>query len=299
MFEQYAGKQFRKYHEARKVLLENPNCLIQLEKLITEHLVKSVSDDINAIVRDYNEASFLYPFWKNYPPDERGRAPRGDQFPWIEVGEHAVGTKLYDYFRGFNARDVGLPSGADQRFLVNSKSIAEATNGLTDHAWVFIDIKSVGPRDNFDHAVMSHNQISGEGKWDDVSKGVINQVLTASGSRASHPFHCSVPPIYVLSDLVVAPVIMLIVKPVYKMLNLNDPYTGGQPLDKITIASIPNGLLLTKNPNYLEQFPGLLYPGKDDKAKNQLKVRARISFSILSKIDSWRVQTINKIPSVQ
>jgi len=46
--------------------------------------------------------------------------------------------------------------------------------------------------------------------------------------------------------------------------------------------------LLTENPNYLKRYPGLLFPGKDDKDKDPRKVRARISFELLRKIASWR-----------
>ncbi|MBN2068881.1 MAG: BglI family type II restriction endonuclease [Opitutales bacterium] len=298
MFEEHSKTQFELYNKARDSFIEQPNLLIELEKKITTFLFRSISSDLEEITRNYNEASFLYPFWKNYPPDERGRSPRGDQFPWIEVGEHALGTRLYHYFQKFNAKDVGLPTGADQRFVIKSDFIRDITHGLTNSAWVFIDIKSVGPRDDFDHAVMSHNQISGDGVWDNEFIGLRNKILTATGKRTSHPFHCSVPPIYILSDGSILPVVMLIAKPVYKMLSLDDHELRGQPLNKITVAAIPNGLLLTENPNYLESFPELLYPGKDDKGKNPLKVRARISFPILQQIDQWRVQTLDQMPSV-
>lgn len=299
MFEKHTSSQFSLYNKARDYFINQPNCLIELENKITTHLFDSIKQDIEEVASNYNEASFLYPFWQNYPPDERGRAPRGDQFPWIEVGEHALGTRLYNYFQEFNAKDVGLPTGADQRFVIKSDFIKSITDGMTDSAWIFIDIKSVGPRDDFDHAVMSHNQVSGDGVWATESSGVKNKILTATGSRTSHPFHCSVPPIYVLSDGTILPVIMLVAKPVYKMLSLDGiDNLRGQPLDKVTIASIPNGLLLTVSPNYLKDHPSLLYPGKDDKGKNPLKVRARISFSILQDIDPWRVQSLNEIPVV-
>jgi hypothetical protein len=51
-------------------------------------------------------------------------------------------------------------------------------------------------------------------------------------------------------------------------------------------------LLLEENPGYLKQFPGLFFPGKDDKGKNPLKVRARVSFEILTTINQWRVEVI-------
>jgi hypothetical protein len=66
----------------------------------------------------------------------------------------------------------------------------------------------------------------------------------------------------------------------------------GQPLQRITIVTLPNGLLLTQNPGYLTEYPSLFYPGKDDKTKAETKLRARVSFEILRKIEPWRVDTI-------
>ncbi|MBQ6683740.1 MAG: BglI family type II restriction endonuclease, partial [Bacteroidales bacterium] len=71
-------------------------------------------------------------------------------------------------------------------------------------------------------------------------------------------------------------------------------YTIGQPLAKIKLASIPNGILLTKNPNYNEKYPGLFYPGKDDKKKDKRKSRARISFVLLKEISDWRIKEIEE-----
>jgi hypothetical protein len=159
--------------------------------------------------------------------------------------------------------------------------------------WLFLDIKSVGPRDDQDHTVMSHNQISGSGRWKSADGGVVNEVMVARGRKASHLFHCSIPPIYVLSDGTVIPVVIIILKPVYKMLSLEENSNDiGQPLRRISFATVPNGLLLHEQPNYLGQYPGLFFPGKDDKTKNPLKVRCRVSFAILRSIAQWRFQEI-------
>ncbi len=105
--------------------------------------------------------------------------------------------------------------------------------------------------------------------------------------------YCSIPPLYILSDGTVLPVVTIAVKPIYEMLSLNKASNkNGQPLKEIVIATIPNGILLSINPGYLDEFPGLLFPGKDDKAKNPLKIRARVSFDILEKLDDWRVNRI-------
>lgn len=66
----------------------------------------------------------------------------------------------------------------------------------------------------------------------------------------------------------------------------------GQPLSKIKIACIPNGLLLTQAPNYIKNHPHLFFPGKDDKSKDPRKIRARVSFGVLKEIDDWRVKEI-------
>ncbi len=212
------------------------------------------------------------------------------------MGEHAVGSKLPRLLeKEFYVRDVGFPSGTDQRFVLKSQKIYEITKELTDSVWLFVDIKSVGPRDDAPHAVMSHNQVSGDGLWEKPETGVRNTVLIAKGQRSNHLFHCSLPPLFVLSDGTITPTIIFVIKPVYRMLSLNKKVQAGvegQPLSRIGLASIPNGLLLTENPGYVKTYPGLFFPGKDDKGKNPLKVRARIDFDILEKIASWRYREI-------
>jgi len=66
----------------------------------------------------------------------------------------------------------------------------------------------------------------------------------------------------------------------------------GQPLKRISLISVPNGILLTENPNYLRVHKGLLFPGKDDKEKDPRKVRARVSFAILRQLAEWRYADI-------
>lgn len=291
----HQDKQFRTYNAARTHFISNYSELVELERVLTNHLFSIISTNIDSIKNDYNEASYLYPFWKNYPPEDRGRQPIKDQHPWIEVGEHALGSKLPRLLeQAYSVRDTGLPTGADQRFVLSDERIKAATAGYTNSAWLFVDIKSIGPRDDQDHTVMSHNQVSGDGVWVSATEGIKNSVLTASGARASHDFHASLPPIYVLSDGTVAPLVMIALKPVYKMLPAKTAgdRNDGQPLERIDIACIPNGLLLTQTPNYLRTHNGLLFPGKDDKSKDPRKLRARVSFELLKRIAPWRVQTI-------
>ena len=194
----------------------------------------------------------------------------------------------------FHVSDAGLPTGADQRFVLSSDKLLKITDGLTDSIWLFVDIKSVGPRDDQDHTVMSHNQVSGSGDWVSPEAGVKNKILKAIGKRANHDFHVSMPPLFVNSAGKVLPVVIMAIKPVYKMLasTTQGDRNDGQPLIRMDLVTIPNGLLLTENTNYLDLYPGLLFPGKDDKSKDPRKLRARISFPILQKIANWRVQTI-------
>jgi Restriction endonuclease BglI len=294
MISKYREDQFHTYNGARNHFIQNPDLLINLEYFFVEYIMSAVKINLSEIQCDYDEASYLYPFWQNYPPDDRGRSPVKDQYPWIEVGEHAIGAKLARILeRSFHIRDVGLPTGADQRFVLTSDSINATTKEYTKSAWLFIDIKSVGPRDDQDHTVMSHNQVSADGIWTNLESGVKNAVLRAEGTRASHDFHASLPPVFVLSDKTVVPLITVALKPVYQMLqNTTGSRNDGQLLKRIDIACIPNGILLTEQPNYLKIHPGLLFPGKDDKSKDPRKLRARVSFELLRKIAPWRVQSI-------
>lgn len=270
MFNRFRKQQYTTYAKAKRHFIADYQHLIGLEQLFMDVLYQVISNRLTEIVADYNEASYLYPFWQNYPPLDRGRQPKGDQFPWIEVGEHVIGSKLPRFLdEEFTIRDVGLPSGPDQRFVITDTRIKDVTQGFTNSCFLFIDIKSVGPRDDADHAVMSHNQISGKGHWNKIGEGIRNAVMTAKGKRSTHSFFCGIPPIYVLSDNTILPVIFYVIKPVYKMLSLSKEYEdGGQPLDRLTLVSIPNGLLLEEKPGYLRKHPSLFFPGKDDKGKN-------------------------------
>jgi len=293
MYNKHREIQFETYNKARKYFVDNYQTIIRLEQYLSNEVWQILNNNIREIECDYNEASSLFPFWQRYPPDDRGRQPKGDQYPWIEVGEKTIGSKL-DRLLGntFEIRDIGLPSGPDERYVIKSNFISRLSNNATKYCWLFIDIKSVGPRDDADHTVMSHNQITGNGIWNDINEGVVNDVIIARGKRTNHPFYCAMPPIYVTSNGYILPVITMVIKPVYSMLSLERYNDGGQPLRKITQVTIPNGLLLFEGPQYLNKYPNLFFPGKDDKSKNPLKMRARISFRDLRSIDKWRVKTL-------
>lgn len=240
MFTKYANEQFAAYHKSIDYFKAHPERLIEAEHFVMKEILHFIDIHLPEIRRDYDEASYLYSFWRNYPPEDRGRKPKGDQYPWIEVGEQVFGNKLARHFNAnFSVKDSGLPSGSDDRCVISSPRIGEIL-GITDSVWVFIDIKSEGPRDSADHSVMSTNQVSGSGDWK----------------------------------------------------NVEDGKTIGQPLERIKIASIPNGILLTQKPNYTKKYPRLFFPGKDDSTTNPRKARDRVSFELLREIAPWRVNEI-------
>lgn len=291
LFNEKRGILYNNYVKALEYFTKNPEKLIDIEYLITELVNEEIRANYDEIKSDYDEASYLNPFWANYPPADRGRAPIGDQIPWIEVGEQAVGHKLGRVIGSkYSVSEIGLPSGADNRFVIYHDGISKITEGNIDCAFVFLDIKSAGPRDDFDHIVLSPYQVSGDGIWVDPNENLSNTYINAKGKNVSHHFYPAMSPLYSLTDGRVAPSVHLFVKPVYAML------TGtkrGQPLESIKNICVPNGVLLCRNPGYLTQHPGLFFPGKDDRGKNPLKVRARVSFSELKSIASWRIQEFN------
>lgn len=296
MFFEYRDILCENYNRAKDFFCANPDMLIEVEHYVSEVVNATIADNFEELVCDYNEASYMHAFWAEYPPDNRGRAPVGDQIPWIEVGEHAIGHKINRLIAAnYEIREVGLPSGADNRFILISEEIASITRGFTDRVFVFLDIKSVGPRDNFEHTVISPYQVSGDGIWTTPAKNMTNSTMMAQGRSASHVFHPAIAPIYSMTDGTVAPTIHLFVKPIYKMLNLAADGRIGQPLGAIKNICVPNGLLLTIAPNYLRDYPGLFFPGKDDKSKDTRKIRVRVSFEILRNIASWRIATFECI----
>lgn len=282
------------YLAVRDHLIANPNLTVVLERFATSLVEETLFAMIEDSIRDYDEASWLYPFWQNYPPEERGRLPRGDQFPWIEVGEHAVGVKLArELGRKLIVEDTGFPTGPDQRFLVRDSRILDLSNDLIDAIWITADIKSAGPRDDFAHTVMSPNQISGSGNWEAANGGVTNNLMSATGTRSSHPYQPMLPPLIVLSDGTVALTVTMAIKPVYGMEPLGDSGEWlGQTLRRLHLLTIPNGLLLDVNPGYLRLHPGLLFPGKDDASIPLRRKRARVSIEKLNEIATWRHKVI-------
>lgn len=254
------------YLAVRQQLLQSPEALIQTEQRYMDFLVTVVRAVAPRIAADFDKAIDLWPFWKNYAPRQRGRAPTGTSIPWLEVGETAIGANVV---RSISQRDSsihfpGLPSGADIRFI-------------TGDALVHFDIKMTGPNDRADEIVASPNQISGDGsEWDE---GVVNSPVTVQGQRAKMIFQPELPPFYVLEG---KPLLCLtyFLKGVYTVDAL-----GKQPLDYLEMVCVPNGLLAFDGPRYGET-PGLFIPGKDEKSHR--KKRTRVRMGPLSDIAAWR-----------
>lgn len=199
---------FHSYNKARSHFTVHPDQLIKLEQYCTELVNNIIQDNYSEIEADYNEATYLNAFWAKYPPDDRGRQPVGDQIPWIEVGEHAIGHKLSRIIgSSYRVSEIGLPSGADNRFVLYSDEISDITDGFTNCAFFFLDIKSVGPRDNFDHTVISPYQVSGDGIWNNPNEDMENSTMYAQGKIAAHEFYPAISPIYPLTRGDIAPTI--------------------------------------------------------------------------------------------
>lgn len=59
-----------------------------------EFLVGVILSAASRLESDFGQANELYPFWKNYPPKQRGRSPSGKSIPWSEVGEKSLSSNL-------------------------------------------------------------------------------------------------------------------------------------------------------------------------------------------------------------
>jgi hypothetical protein len=91
---------------------------MRIERFCMGVLSDFIIKNHDEIKRDYDGASFLYPFWQNYPPDERGRQPKGDQYPWIEAGEYVLCPKIARYLGDrFQVTDLILSTAPSRRCL--------------------------------------------------------------------------------------------------------------------------------------------------------------------------------------
>ena len=248
--------------------------IIAVEKRYTEFLTGVILSAADDIYRDFCQVTELFPFWVNYPPEQRGRKPRGTSIPWGDMGEKSIGQSLVRAISLKNPSVTypGLPLGGDVRFA-------------TDEALVHFDMKLTGQTDNPHEIVASPHQISGDGAvWkkgvvNPAIDGVANSPFTVIGERSSMNFQPELPPFYVLGGRVLI-CLTYFIKAVYKVNSLGD-----QPLDHMELVCVPNGLLMFDGPNYA-RTRGLLIPGKDDQKTK--KKRTRVRLNPLSELNQWR-----------
>lgn len=269
-----------RYFAQREYYMANLGIVLETERQFTLWLLDEVILKVAAqINKDFSfQAEKLLPFWIEYPPEQRGRKPKGESIPLLELGEKTLVPHLLAALGQFS--DVsfpGLPTGGDVRFA-------------TESAFVHLDIKLTGPNDNPDEIVVPPNQVSGDGvAWND---GVLNSnwpVKYVSRSRLgqiNYRFQPKLPPFYLLDNKPLLCITMFL-KAVYSVSEY-----GIQPLTYFELICVPNGLLMFDGPN-LAQTDGLIISGKDDKSKAEHSRRIRIRLDPLSELDSWRAIKIN------
>ena len=263
----------QQYDQARAALMHD-GCkeLLQLEKDTTELLINKITAISSGIKADFDKAAELKPFWERYAPVQRGHKPRGEAFPWGEVGEKVVEGYLYSLMPSIfdSVRFIGVPYGHDIRFMTNT-------------AFIHIDAKSTGPTDNAEEVVSSPNQVTGNGKLGNDGK-VYNEISEMKGPQVTREFQPELAPFYIVDDQVI-PTLTYYLKIVYSVKSL-----GEQPLEYLELISVPNGLALFDGPNLNKNVDGLLTPGKDE--VKVVRKRTRIKLDPLAKLDSWRCQKI-------
>lgn len=255
-------------------LANNGEDIIALEKKYMSLFIGLILNNANQLRRDFDLSSQLRPFWANSQPQQRGRSPKGDSVPYIEVGETSLTaniTNLVSESKEFGGvRFPGLPAGGDMRFVTND-------------AFIHLDIKVTGPRDELDKIVLPPHQFSGDGaNWS--SEGVSNSTVTIYGYRSSRsPFRPGLPPFYIIDDQILI-CLVYVLKTVY----LVNAASKTQPLRYLELICVPNGLLLFAGPKYQRNHPGLLSAGKDDKSTPIERARRRVYLNVLSEFASWR-----------
>lgn len=267
------------FETAKAHLLQNGSSnLLLLEERVTSVLSNYLFNEYPIIKQDFDSAWLTFPFWEVYAPIQRGHMPRGEAYPWGEVGEKVLEGHLYSSLKSLftNVRFPGIPYGHDIRFL-------------TDEAFIHIDVKSTGPTDNPDEVVSSPNQVTGNGLF--TPAGIINSEVDMAGTRVTRSFRPELPPFYLVNNRII-PVLTFYVKVVYSVSAL-----GNQPLEYIELVCVPNGLPFFESPNYNYQFPGILTPGKDE--QHVVRKRTRIKLNHLARINNWRCQKFLLDPLTQ
>ncbi len=270
------------YFAEREKLINDYEKIEKIEELYSKILLNDILMPVaENIYKDFTESPLkLLPFWKNYPPEQRGRQPIGNSIPWLELGEKTIGSniigKLSNHFPDITF--PGLPTGGDIRFA-------------TDNVYIHLDIKLTGPNDNPDEVVVPPNQVSGDGKnWDD---GILNSnfpIVYQSGSKAgqlNYHFQPKLPPFYILDGKTYL-CLTFFLEAIYNV----DGF-GDHPLKHFELSCVPNGLIMFDGYSY-SQKKGLFIAGKDDNTKGEDTKRVRIRLTPLSQINKWRSVIVYK-----
>ena len=271
----------QQFASLRKYYLENIAEIIEVEKQITfwllEDILLKIAEQINI---DFStQAEKLLPFWIEYPPEQRGRRPKGDSIPLLELGEKTLVSHLLSTLGRFDFVSFpGLPTGGDVRFATNT-------------AFVHLDIKLTGPNDNPDEIVVPPNQVSGDGAY--WGSGVLNSnwpvkyVRKGRTGEVNYQFQPKLPPFYILDNKPLLCVTMFL-EAVYSVSDY-----GIQPLSYFELICVPNGLIMFDSLK-LAQAANLILSGKDDKSKSEDSRRIRIRLDPLSEIAQWRSIKVSK-----
>ena len=272
------------YQELVAHYAANVQEIIDVEKGVRDLLVSVILDVAPGIEMDWNHAEETLPCWIERAPKQRGRAPSGTGIPWIEVAEYVPLTRISSELGRRQGDDIsfpGLPTGGDLRV---------ATGPVLIH----LDAKAAGPNDRHDEVVVPPYQVSGDGEVD--KNGSLAPQPTIRNSAIQFPggpqrrggvFYPSLPPIYLYPNGSHRLCVTAFLKVVYTIAGL-----GIQPLDHMTLALVPNGILLAQGG--LGQTQELFARGKDDSSKDPEDARCRVMFDPLRRIASWRVTTIKR-----
>lgn len=272
----------RGYFRKRAEVATDLRIVEELEQRYMQLLLKILEDAVEDMYVDFSESAFeLLPFWRNYPPEQRGNKARGTAHPMLELGEKLTSSHLIKSVAEALGEVTfpGLPTGGDIRFA-------------TSDALIHLDIKVNGPNDDPDVLVVPPNQVSGDGEgWQDG--GVLNSVWPvtyatgANKGKLNYHFQPKLPPFYILGERVLL-CLTYYLKVIYTVESL-----GIQPLKYFELACVPNGLLMFQGPT-LANYPGLIIAGKDEKSKPDSTKRIRIKLAPLATLHAWRAIKIER-----
>lgn len=234
-------------------------------------LLAVLENTVKGMHEDFDDSAYaLIPFWRNYPPEQRGNKPTGSATPMLELGEKLTSSHLIravsEHFD--DVTFPGLPTGGDVRFA-------------TADALVHFDIKVSGPNETTDDLVVPPNQVSGDGAASN-EYGVLNSTHPImKGAALNYNFHPKLPPLYLLNGRT------LVCLTFYLKVIYDTQGFGIHPLRYFELVCVPNGLLMFDGPR-LCNTRKLLAAGKDDKAKAENTKRMRVKLIPLAALNPWR-----------